>query len=96
MGLMTGSGCLSRVMGPVFVTFIYEEYGTVWTFSLTTVMMAVCLLWLLLFANKLLPKDSFNVDEEEGRELKEVGKFESVTLDEQQETEPLKTIESKN
>ncbi|XP_019868168.2 major facilitator superfamily domain-containing protein 8 [Aethina tumida] len=94
MGLMTGSGCLSRVMGPVFVTFIYEEYGTVWTFSLTTVMMAVCLLWLLLFANKLLPKDSFNVDEEEGRELKEVGKFVSVALDEQQETEPLKTIES--
>ncbi|XP_066253732.1 major facilitator superfamily domain-containing protein 8 [Euwallacea similis] len=57
MGLMTGSGCLSRVMGPVFVTHVYKEYGTVWTFGMTSVMMAVSLLWLWYFQKRLEPKD---------------------------------------
>lgn len=53
MGIMTASGCLSRVMGPVFVTYIYEEYGTIWTFGSTSVMMCVCLLWLLIFSEAI-------------------------------------------
>ncbi|XP_060524429.1 major facilitator superfamily domain-containing protein 8 isoform X2 [Cylas formicarius] len=57
MGLMTGSGCLSRVMGPVFITYVYEEYGTIWTFGFTTVMMAVSLVWLLCFRKRLEPVD---------------------------------------
>ncbi|CAH0552806.1 unnamed protein product [Brassicogethes aeneus] len=85
MGLITGSGCLSRVMGPVFVTYIYEEYGTVHTFILTTVMMAACLLWLTLFTKSLVPKD---LVVNEGRELNEIHKFVSVDL--QQEIIPLK------
>lgn len=46
MGLMTGSGCLSRVLGPVFVSYVYTRYGTVWTFVLTTATMLAALLWL--------------------------------------------------
>lgn len=46
MGLMTGAGCLSRVMGPVFVSYVYTRFGTVWTFALTTAMMLVAMLWL--------------------------------------------------
>lgn len=57
MGLMTGSGCLSRVMGPVFVTYVYEEFGTVWTFGFTSVMMAVSLVWLWYFQRRLEPKE---------------------------------------
>ncbi|XP_063909140.1 major facilitator superfamily domain-containing protein 8 [Zophobas morio] len=70
MGLMTGSGCLSRVMGPVFVTHIYEEFGTVWTFGLTAVMMVLCLLWLLYFNKTLIPVEI--ILEPEGQELKEI------------------------
>lgn len=70
MGLITGSGCLSRVMGPVFVTYIYEEFGTIWTFGLTTLMMAVWLLWLLYFSDKLIPKQIES--EPEAQELKEI------------------------
>ena len=70
MGLMTGSGCLSRVMGPVFVTHIYEEFGTVWTFGLTAVMMVLCLLWLLYFNKTLIPVEI--IVEPEGQELKEI------------------------
>ncbi|XP_063234023.1 major facilitator superfamily domain-containing protein 8 [Bacillus rossius redtenbacheri] len=46
MGLMTGAGCLSRVLGPVFVSYIYTELGTIWTFSLTVAMMGACMVWL--------------------------------------------------
>lgn len=62
MGLMTGSGCLSRVMGPVFVTHIYEQYGTRWTFGMTSVMMAVSLLWLWYFQKRLEPKEPAELD----------------------------------
>ncbi|XP_050313323.1 major facilitator superfamily domain-containing protein 8 [Anthonomus grandis grandis] len=68
MGLITGAGCLSRVMGPIFVTHVYEEYGTVWTFGMTSVMMAISLVWLWYFDKRLEPKDPTvqkNPDKEE-------------------------------
>ncbi|KAJ8921577.1 hypothetical protein NQ315_010482 [Exocentrus adspersus] len=82
MGFMTGSGCLSRVMGPVFVTYIYEEYGTIWTFGLTTVMMAICLIWLLCFQKYLNPVEITLRNEEEGQELRAGTNFVSVNLEE--------------
>lgn len=85
MGLMTGSGCLSRVMGPVFVTYIYEEHGTIWTFGLTTVMMAVCLLWLLTFQKILRTDETKEQNEEEAQELRERTNFVSVILGESME-----------
>lgn len=53
MGLMTGSGCLSRVLGPVFVTYVYTHLGTIWTFGITTVMMLIPMLWLQLFLGRI-------------------------------------------
>lgn len=69
MGLMTGSGCLSRVLGPVFVTYIYTKFGTIWTFSMTTVMMVLIMIWLYMFMERLIP-----VEEkiEEATELQEL------------------------
>lgn len=46
MGLMTGSGCFSRVLGPVFVGSIYTRLGTYWTFGTTSLMMFVAMIWL--------------------------------------------------
>lgn len=82
MGLMTGSGCLSRVMGPVFVSFIYTEYGTIWTFSMTTVMMIFSMIWLYLFLNKLIvPDEKIELYQNE-TELEELNNFTAVPLDE--------------
>lgn len=81
MGLLTGSGCLSRVLGPVFVTYIYTEYGTIVTFGLTTVMMVACLLWLLIFNKRLVPHEIADCrSTENGQELKDLATFESVPL----------------
>ncbi|KAF7271162.1 CLN7/MFS domain-containing 8 [Rhynchophorus ferrugineus] len=71
MGLLVGSGCCSRVMGPVFVTYIYEEFGTLWTYCLTSSMMMGSLLWLFFFRKRLEPK---NLAIEKDRELKELVK----------------------
>lgn len=57
MGLMTGAGCLSRFMGPVFVSFVYTRYGTIWTFSITTVMMTISMVWLQLVEKRLVPPE---------------------------------------
>ncbi|XP_067612996.1 major facilitator superfamily domain-containing protein 8 isoform X2 [Eurosta solidaginis] len=69
MGLMTGAGCLSRVLGPVFVGVIYTRYGTYWTFGLTSVMMFVAMIWLLLSKNRLIPP---NFDNPFGSEMKTI------------------------
>ncbi|XP_043865374.1 major facilitator superfamily domain-containing protein 8 [Drosophila mojavensis] len=53
MGIMTAAGCLSRVMGPVFVGSIYTRLGTYWTFGFTSIMMLVSMIWLL-FSNRVL------------------------------------------
>jgi len=57
MGLMTGAGCLSRVMGPVFVSYIYTRYGTIWTFGITTAMMLVSMVWLQIIEKRLKVPD---------------------------------------
>lgn len=31
MGVLTMSGSLSRVLGPIFVSFVYQSYGVGWT-----------------------------------------------------------------
>lgn len=53
MGLLTMAGCLSRVMGPIFISLIYTKYGTVWTFSLTAAMMVVATIWLFFMDKRL-------------------------------------------
>lgn len=55
MGMMTGAGCLSRVLGPVCVGSIYTRLGTYWTFGMTGAMMMISMVWLLLFRKRLIP-----------------------------------------
>lgn len=74
MGLMTGSGCFSRVLGPVFVTYIYTKFGTNWTFGMTTIMMILIMVWLLIFNKRLEPKPLVKVEQQtEGeKEMQEI------------------------
>uniref|UniRef100_A0A182TET7 Major facilitator superfamily (MFS) profile domain-containing protein n=1 Tax=Anopheles melas TaxID=34690 RepID=A0A182TET7_9DIPT len=55
MGIMTGSGCLSRALGPVFLSTIYTKYGLYWTFGSTAVMMAATMMWLWQMRERLVP-----------------------------------------
>ncbi|XP_055596935.1 major facilitator superfamily domain-containing protein 8-like [Uranotaenia lowii] len=67
MGIMTGSGCMSRALGPVFLSTIYTKLGLYWTFGSTAVMMAATMLWLWFVRDRLIPFEYDNPME--GREL---------------------------
>jgi len=58
MGLMTGAGCASRVLGPVFVGFIYTRLGTYYTFGITGVMLIIFMLWLQIVNKRLIPPET--------------------------------------
>ncbi|XP_014236234.1 major facilitator superfamily domain-containing protein 8 [Trichogramma pretiosum] len=60
MGLMTGAGCASRVVGPLFVTMIYEKYGLYWTFGVTGSTLVVSMIHLSLVYKHLVPLTSQN------------------------------------
>lgn len=60
MGIMTGSGCLSRALGPIFLSTIYTKLGLYWTFGSTAVMMAATMLWLWLVRDRLTPPEYDN------------------------------------
>lgn len=77
MGLMTGSGCLSRVLGPVFVTHIYTVLGINWTFGMTAIMMVLITVWLWIFNKRLAPKLPVKSEEEreQGKEMQEIAKL---------------------
>jgi hypothetical protein len=55
MGLMTGAGCASRVLGPVFVGLIYTRLGIYQTFGITGLTLLVSMLWLGLMTERLVP-----------------------------------------
>ncbi|EDW93740.1 major facilitator superfamily domain-containing protein 8 [Drosophila yakuba] len=82
MGWMTGSGCLSRVLGPVFVGSIYTRLGTFWTFGVTSAMMLVSMFWLQC-SNRLLIPPTF--EKATPVELQELNKHNGSKLDDSPE-----------
>lgn len=55
MGVLTGAGCLSRVLGPVCVSVVYARWGPAPTFSLTAGMTLTAALCLRLVYARLTP-----------------------------------------
>ncbi|SPP77519.1 major facilitator superfamily domain-containing protein 8 isoform X1 [Drosophila guanche] len=88
MGWMTGSGCLSRVLGPVFVGSIYTRLGTYWTFGVTSFMMLVAMI-ALQFGNRLLIPPTF--DKPAPVELQELNKLNGAQIEDNSPDESLLT-----
>lgn len=72
MGLMTGAGCASRVMGPVFVGLIYTRLGTYHTFGITGVTLVISMLWLQSVKKRLIPPELKKVEETPNEYVKDV------------------------
>ncbi|KAK0159629.1 hypothetical protein PV327_010724 [Microctonus hyperodae] len=60
MGLMTGAGCASRVLGPVFVGLIYTQWGTYHTFGITGITLIIAMMWIQIVDKRLLPLTTIN------------------------------------
>lgn len=72
MGLMTGAGCGSRVLGPVFVSSIYTRLGTYHTFGITGVMIIISMLWLQLVNKRLIAPELKKNDQVPNGQRKDV------------------------
>ncbi|XP_057335701.1 major facilitator superfamily domain-containing protein 8 isoform X1 [Microplitis mediator] len=59
MGIMTGAGCAARVLGPVFVGFIYTRWGTYHTFGITGLTLVVAMIWLQIVNKRLITKSTY-------------------------------------
>ena len=58
MGILTAAGSLARICGPIFVSEIYKEFGTYWTFGITAVSLALATLGTLLTYKQLVPLET--------------------------------------
>jgi len=55
MGGLTSVSSLARVIGPIFVTYIYTEFGTIMTSGISIALMVATVLLLLLMYRRLTP-----------------------------------------
>ena len=55
MGILTATGSLARICGPVFVSEIYKEFGTYWTYGTTAGSFVAAALVTLLTWKRLIP-----------------------------------------
>ncbi|KAK7086631.1 Major facilitator superfamily domain-containing protein 8 [Halocaridina rubra] len=55
MGILTSTGSLSRMTGPIFVSYMYTTLGTRWTFGLLFFVMIFTVLLISLFFRRLVP-----------------------------------------
>ena len=57
MGVLTSVGSFSRMMGPLFVTWTYTAYGTLVTFAILSIVLALCVISAIAIYNRLVPMD---------------------------------------
>lgn len=55
MGILTGVGSLSRIAGPVFVSYVYTYNGTYWTFGTLAVGMTISVIELCILYKRFVP-----------------------------------------
>ena len=77
MGLLSASGSLARVSGPVFVGWIYREYGTYLTMALSLIGLVIGFVLMLITYKRLVPfqASKYLLQEENGLEMKETAKL---------------------
>ncbi|XP_064079304.1 major facilitator superfamily domain-containing protein 8-like isoform X2 [Macrobrachium nipponense] len=68
MGILTGVGGFSRILGPIFVTYVYTFYGTYLTFGVLTGAMALALVELSILYKQLIPMKIPSLREVDGHD----------------------------
>ena len=58
LGMLGMCGSLSRVVGPIVVSYIYEELGTYWSYGIIIFVLSLALILILLSYTRLKPKDN--------------------------------------
>ena len=76
MGLLSASGSLARVSGPIFVGWIYREYGTYLTMGLSLIGLVIGFVLMLFTYKRLVPfkMSKYIQDNGSGIEMKDTDK----------------------
>ncbi|XP_042857688.1 major facilitator superfamily domain-containing protein 8-like, partial [Penaeus japonicus] len=68
MGVLTGVGSCSRILGPIFESYVYTKVGTRWTFGILTVSMLLAELVLMSVFRRLVPMKVPSLEEAKGHD----------------------------
>ncbi|CRK92704.1 CLUMA_CG006231, isoform A [Clunio marinus] len=62
MGIMLAAGSMSRIIGPVIIVGGYTKFGTIWTFSVTTIVMIIPIVLLYMLRNRVVGNGSQKIE----------------------------------
>ena len=71
MGFLTSTGSFSRMLGPIFVTAVYSQLGTRWTFGILSVAMVFTFVCGMLVFKRLVPLNTRKVRDEAPEAMQE-------------------------
>jgi len=96
MGLLTASGSLARILGPILVSYVYEVKGTYWLFGLCAASLLVTGIVTLAAFRNLVPLEdqSLGGDSQDGATLPLTETIEKMEID-QEETEESEHLKQK-
>jgi len=76
MGILTSAGSLARIAGPIFVSEIYKEFGTYWTYGLCCMSLVLTMVASMITYKRMVPMETrikndndANYEEEENSRL---------------------------
>ena len=63
LGILTATGSAARAAGPFLVGWLYNDYGTYWTFGITFIWLGIAVILLIVGYKRLVPykNDDSNV-----------------------------------
>lgn len=55
LGILTATGSAARAAGPFLVGWLYNDYGTYWTFGITFIWLGIAVILLIVSYKRLVP-----------------------------------------
>jgi len=72
MGILTSAGSLARIAGPIFVSEIYKELGTYWTYGICAFSVLLSILCTVVTYKRMVPMETrINPDHDANKEFEE-------------------------
>ena len=63
LGILTATGSAARAAGPFLVGWVYNDYGTYWTFGISFIWLGISVILLIVSYKRLVPYQKIRDDE---------------------------------
>ena len=75
LGILTATGSAARAAGPFLVGWLYNDYGTYWTFGITFIWLGLSVILLLVSYKRLVPYHSEENEDKSDKLEQEIKKL---------------------